>query len=149
MNKHKGIVIIPCWNRPEFLGACLHYIQKADGWENYLYYFAIDRKADPLNMQVISTFKGEYLIRQAVMHRYNGNSYNLLSAYSECYLLAKDWEIPLVYLIEEDIFIGKDFFTFHEEKQAVTDAFFVTACRNHYFKQGENINKCIIHPSKF
>ena len=129
-------VIIPCWQRPEFLAACLHYIQQAEGWDQYLYYFTIDTKTtpgkqfDPEVMEVIKAFPGKYKykIKRNATH---GNSMNLLTAYAE----AMEWQKDgLIYLIETDIFVAKDFFTYHEAAHKLINDFFVSACLNQNHK---------------
>lgn len=121
----KSIVIIPCWRRPEFLGACLNLIRWADLSGTYHYLFAIDRRADPLNEKIIAGFPGEKtVIRNTAM--FNGNSANLIKAYKWAYGQSEE----LVFLIEEDIFIAKDFFLYHEQVHHEFSPFFVTACRN-------------------
>ena len=44
--------------------------------------------------------------------------------------LLPKYEGNLIYLIEEDIFVGKDFFDFHERVQTKYDSFCVSAVRN-------------------
>ena len=121
----KSVVIIPCWRRPEFLGACLELIKRAEGWENYHYLFAIDRMADKQIRPLIDAFTGEKTIIHAV-HKWHGNSTNLIRAYVRAHEIGGE----LTFLIEEDIFIGRDFFTFHEQVHTEFNTFFVTACRN-------------------
>ena len=139
----KGVVIIPCWRRPEFLGACLHYIRQADGWDDYAYLFAVDNhrattaRFDPQVLKVIERFPGEKVLKIRNPHDFHGNSYNVLEAYRE----AMEMDIPgLIFLIETDIFIGKDFFTFHEAAHEIdSDTFYVSACRNQNNKQAGSL----------
>lgn len=131
----KNIVMLPCFRRADFLAANLAYIQLADRWENNLYYFTVDVKEgsdtgpDPQVMEVIEAFPGEKQVK--VRHNnYHGNSFNVLEGYRECYALAQTDGATLIYLIETDIFIGRDFFNFHEGVQAISDEFYVSACDN-------------------
>lgn len=125
----KGIVIIPCWQRPDFLLACLRYIQAAKGWEDYFYLFCLDRGHSKEVLRIVNEFEGKKFIQPHV-HRYNGNSYNVL----EGFRWASEWlkeNGGICHLIEEDIFIGPGFFDFHEKAWAEDPgAFFVSACYN-------------------
>lgn len=129
----KNIVLLPCFRRPDFLAANLAYIQMADGWENNLYYFSVDVKEgnapDSQVLKVIKAFPGEKRVKVRG-NSYHGNSFNVLEAYRECFAWAQDSGASLIYLIETDIFIGRDFFTFHEGVQAISDEFYVSACDN-------------------
>ena len=52
----KGIVLIPCYNRPEFLTLVLDFIKIADGSEKYIYYFLIDHGYDKDIIKIINKF---------------------------------------------------------------------------------------------
>ena len=103
----------------------MELIQRADNWQNYHYLFAIDRGADKEIKPLVELFPSEKTVVQAV-HKWHGNSTNLMRAYAH----AGRMQGELTFLIEEDIFIGRDFFNFHEAVQNEFDYFFVTACRN-------------------
>jgi hypothetical protein len=81
-------------------------------------------------VDVVKAFPFEKAIRFAAQHRYQGNSYNLLEGYKYGVQMAKQNGSELIYLIEEDIWIAKDFFTFHEKVQKQHPNFCVSAVRN-------------------
>ena len=137
MTPQKDIVIIPCFQRPEFLGACLHYIQQADHWDEHLYYFCVDNhrsrvnQYDPEVLEVIKAFPGLSAIDIRKPHSAHGNSLNLLEGYKTARnRLAKEEGSNLIYLIETDIFISKSYFTFHRNAWKTGNPYFVSACRN-------------------
>lgn len=125
-----NIVIIPCWKRPGFLAACTTLIQRAINAENYHYIFAVDRGAEGLNDAVIEKFPYSYEIFRPGNHTRWGNTINLLKAYQ----YAASLKPELIYLIEEDIFIAENFFTFHEMVWKDHNPFFVCACEYHKAK---------------
>lgn len=135
-----NVVIIPCHSRPEFLGACLNRISLAEGWEKNHYLFCVDDHKfaggayNPQVIEVIKQFPGEKTVKIRPKDSIRSNTRNVLEGYKEAHRIATDTGGDLVYLIEEDILIARDFFTFHERVQAVTDEFFVSACRNQNYK---------------
>lgn len=64
-------------------------------------------------------------------HPYRGNSYNVLTAYREA--LTDHHGASLVHLVEEDVFVGADYFDYHRQAhEIVPEAFAVSACRLHH-----------------
>lgn len=127
----KGIVIIPCYNRPGFLQVCLEHIQKAKGYNNYKYYFAVDRA----NHQLYDVVKTAFDARQIELsirmpHNYVGNVYNVMCAFREAHIMAEDEHI--IHVIEDDVFVAPDYFHFHEKawQELGYRAFAVSACKN-------------------
>jgi hypothetical protein len=130
----KGVVIIPCYRRPEFLYVCLEQISKSIGFENYRYMITQDiggRRSE--NMPIAVDFlnknqlKGKFYVRES--GRYDvlaKQSYHLMKAYEEAYNLIKD---GLVHLIEEDVFIGNQYFRWQETIQR-TNPFCSIGTRN-------------------
>lgn len=137
----KGIVIIPAHRRPEFLAVCLEHIQRATGWDNYLYLLALDRGFDPDCERVWRGFHVDGWIYAAPEHLYPGNSYNVLHALQFACNQSKAGDI--IHLIEEDVFVAPDYFTFHEQAwRAEPGAFFVSACRNQNLAQAPDGAPC-------
>jgi ubiquinone/menaquinone biosynthesis C-methylase UbiE len=126
----KNIVLIPAWRRPDFLTVCTDLIKETPGADRNVYVFALDRNYAPESEMVARSFPFEKVIRVTPNHRFNGNSYNVLEGYKACAGLVPKYQSKLVYLIEDDIFIGKDFFDFHEKINEQHDAFCVSAVRN-------------------
>jgi len=128
----KGLIIIPCHNRPGFLEVCLSHIQRARGWREYKYLFAVDRNSHKCDA-VISAFAKVARVAKVKQdrHDFTGNVYNVMNAYRIAYSHATEAGLTYVHLIEDDIFVAPDYFHFHEKAwQAVPDAFCVSACRN-------------------
>ncbi len=121
----KNIVLIPCHSRADFLNVNLNLIEEANNSDKQIYLFLIDRGFDPEIIQVINKFKLDKSIHYTPKHNFRGNSYNLLEGYKFAYEKYQDSE--LVYMLEEDIFIGKDFFDFHERVQSQFESFCVSA----------------------
>jgi len=107
-----GVVIIPVFNRPEFLKICLEYIRQSDNYKDYLYLFAIDFGYSIENLQIIKDFEAEKELHFTKEHQINAKlSYNLLNAYS----LATKLTEKIIILIEDDILVSKGFFKWHQE----------------------------------
>ncbi len=134
---YRGIVIIPFWQRPEFLGACLHYIQQCEGWKDFFYLFAGDNGASTKNMEIIHPFPVRKRVTiQPVKHP--GNSYNILTSYQNALEITASYDMRVpIYLIEEDIFVAPDFFDFHERVNSECNSFFVSGCANQ--NEGEQV----------
>lgn len=120
----KSIVLITSYYRPEYLALCLEYLAKADGardnkeyWicHDYRYHdehrYAIQER---WNREVVENSPLPIKFIRRAAHSYEGNSYNTLESYREAYLTDAD----LVYLVEDDVLVTPDFFTWHEAVQA-------------------------------
>lgn len=130
-------VIIPAWQRPEFLWACLHRLRAADR-PHLRYLIALDRGHTPEVARVAREFRSKLgPSRVSVLrhrHPYRGNSYNVL----ESYRAATRMRVDLIHLVEEDIFVGADYFDYHSQAWALApDAFAVSACHNQAFPVGQ------------
>lgn len=119
----KKVCVMPCYNRPEFLHWTLNLITKADNYKEYTYLFCVDFGYDPQVLDVIRSFDGDKVIHLTPNNGYKigKQSYNVLNGY----IYAIDTlQADLVCMIEDDVFIGKDFFTFTEKiHQAEPDIF--------------------------
>lgn len=104
-------VVIPAYRRPEMLQLCLEKIQQADTWNDYQYIFMLDHGHDYRNNHVIADFPATHKhIHKQPRYKYSTitkQSYNVLYGL----LMAASSNEGLVYLIEDDIMIGKDYFT--------------------------------------
>jgi hypothetical protein len=111
-----NVVLIPTWRRPEMLWHCLQNIKRAHGANKHLYLFRLDVGYDKETLQVIDEFPLNKLVSYAKNTPYGitKQSHNLL----EGYRMACERTDDLVYLIEEDIFVAQDFFTWHEAVMA-------------------------------
>lgn len=133
MTIRQGIVIIPCFKRPELLAACLVAIQRARGWADHEYLLSIDRDCDD---RIYDVIHGSKIMREARViatwrdHKYHGPAFNILSAWRESLALACD-TTRWIALIEDDVLVASDFFEFIDDALALDpDAFGVSACRN-------------------
>lgn len=131
------LVIVTAWKRPDFLSAALQRLLAADDGRQR-YWISLDRLHTRECAMVAAQFTrrlgGRATIRRR-SHRHKGNSYNVLTSYREAVSVAPD----LVHLVEEDVFVGTDYFEFHRQAhQLVPDAFAVSACRNQQFPPDVN-----------
>jgi len=106
-----NVVIIPCYDRPEFLAITLEQIEKANNSNKFLYLFTLDNGYDKECEDVINKFPLKKIItkRKKTKLTLGKQSYNLLEAYREACILSSKY----VLLIEDDILITNDFFDFH------------------------------------
>jgi hypothetical protein len=132
----KGIVIVPCWRRADFLWACLDRLLQAHGWEQYEYLISIDRDPSPEVVEVAHAYRSEFAgapdgspiqIITPGSHQFSGNSFNLLNAYR----VASEKTNGLVVMVEEDVMVSRGFLRWTEAAHAlVPDCFGVSACRD-------------------
>jgi hypothetical protein len=127
------LVIVTSWKRPDFLSACLQRLLAADDGRQR-YQISLDRgfarECAAVAVEFTRRLGARAQIRRRVQHRYRGNSYNVLMSYREALAAAPD----LVHLVEEDIFVGADYFEFHRRAHELApDVFSVSACRNQQF----------------
>ena len=103
-------VIIPAYNRPEFLYLCLEHICKAKGADQRNYIFALDYGYDPMIHSVLDAFPLDFGVIQmkAPVNRVTKQSANVLNAWVAAAQSANDGDI--ITLIEDDVFISADFF---------------------------------------
>lgn len=116
------LVCIPTFARPEYLQLCLEHLAEADGGREKRVMVAIDRHHKDTNDQknrnaesihVVDKFRNEFASVKLTVreqHGYIGNPYNFL----ELYKAAFHSDARFVYLVEDDVLVGKDFFTWHE-----------------------------------
>lgn len=125
----QNLVLIPCWRRDDFLAVTLEHIVNANRADQYCYIFLVDRGFSPNVLGVIESFPLCKDVRIMNPHRYIGNSYNVLEGYKYALELTPQCESELIYLIEEDIWVGKDFFDFHETVQSQYSPFCLSGVR--------------------
>ena len=127
----RDIVLIPAYMRPEYLALCLEHLAAAPASRDDKQYWVCQdmRFEDDCRYGMQLRWTKEVLdnsplpVRyiQRKPHGWNGNSYNTMEAYKEAY----GTEARYVYLVEEDVLVTRDFFTWHE---AVQDAEPDTLC---------------------
>jgi hypothetical protein len=123
------IVLIPCWRRADFLVVTLRRLAAANPRRHHVV-FLVDEGASPQVLQVARSCSLPHEILIAQQRPMHGNSHNILRGYTHAFKAARRLKTKLVYLIEEDIWIGRDFFAFHEAAHAQRRCFFVSGVRN-------------------
>jgi hypothetical protein len=115
----RDIVVVPCWRRPEFLWHCLHNLTRAEGIETVHVLFRVDTGYSAETLEVIKSFAPllssfEIEFADPCPFRRTKPSANFLLGLLHAAAAAK-W---LVFLVEEDIMVGRDFFRWHRAVQA-------------------------------
>ena len=114
-----NIVLVPCYKRSEMLFHCLLNLSRAKGIENHRVVVCEDNHVgeppDNDNAKVVGScgLIADRDLRVIEPHRYWGNNWNTLKSYE----WASRQDCELVYLVEEDVIVGEDFFTWHETVQ--------------------------------
>lgn len=126
----RSVVVVPCYQRPEFLAATLTRLRRARGFKEHAFLFSLDRDYDPEIPGVIATlFPIEHVYYRVArrQHNYRGAAYSILESLRDALTMKPD----LVYLVEDDVWVADDFFEFHEAAHDLdADAFTVSAGRN-------------------
>lgn len=106
-----NVVIIPCFNRPEFLYITLENVKRASNSDKFVYLFSLDSGYDPEIENIINEFPYDKIVikRKKTQYKAGKQSYNLLEAYREAAYLSDEYVI----LLEDDFFINADFFDWH------------------------------------
>lgn len=113
-------VIIPTHYRPEYLALCLEHIANARGSRDLdirIYHDQPRTNAVGDTLDIAKRYNIPVTVRSP--HQAVGNTLNFLEAYAEAY----HSEARYVYLIEDDVLVGADFFDWHEAVQARADYF--------------------------
>ncbi len=129
----RDVVLVPCWRRPEMLWHCLDNLCKAEGVQAMHVIFRLDSGYDADNLAVINEHArhlGSHELQPAphCPYRRTKLSANILLGYLQAAAQARRY----IYLIEEDIMVGRDFFRWHAAVQSQRpDLFCSIAVRNH------------------
>jgi Glycosyltransferase like family 2 len=118
-------VIIPTYDRPEMLAVCLEHLRKCQEFNSLDVHVYIDRHED----QAFAAFNeiGEVIGSDTVLlprvkNNFLGNSFNILMALHEAY----NDRCKRVFLIEDDVMVKPDFFTWqYRQFEQHPDAFAV------------------------
>lgn len=125
----KHTVLVPAWQRPDMLHACLTRLAKAVT-NDVTMVVSLDRGGGFECQQVAKSFRDKFAttyMRVMHHHPFRGNSYNVLSTLKDCLKLGGD----LIHVVEDDILVALGYFRFHEAMHNVVPAAFaVSACRN-------------------
>lgn len=114
-----NVCLIPCFDRAELLWHTLRNIEKADGAKDILFLFKPDFKTKGEVLDVIGTFELESRMipygQEPRIPRIMRQSWNVLTGYGVAARTAG--EGGLVYMVESDVIVGRDFFTWHQSVQ--------------------------------
>ncbi len=135
----KDLVIVPTYDRPEYLWVCLENLHKAYGIENKEIWICEDNHADApkdftVQMEMLATIReaerlfGRPNVRYlgVTPHTYYGNSYNVIEAFRTGWY---ETSAEYIYLVEDDSMVTPDFFLWHEKAQAEFKPFVTCAGR--------------------
>ena len=113
------IVLVTTYNRPDYLRLCLDYLSRAAGIETKEIWVCVDRGRSLIRefYEVLGDFNKtlRIVIKFRPEHSYMGNSMNTLESYKEAY----QTDAEFVYLVEDDVLVQPDFFTWHEAVQSM------------------------------
>jgi hypothetical protein len=121
----KDVVVMPCWRRPEFLWHCLDNLTRAEGIEDVTVLFRVDTGYSPEVLEVIQSFRDRMSswsveIADPCPYRRTKPSANFLLGLLHASQLTR----RLVYLVEEDIMVSRDFFRWHNAVRAESGSIF-------------------------
>lgn len=126
-------LLIPCFNRPEFLWHCLDNLTRAHGIDMVHVIFSPDfgySRDIPTVIQEFAPKLKSYEVRRvpSIHHRGSKQSHNVLSGY----MYAATKSSGLVFMVEEDVMVSRDFFDFHRAvHQAEPNLFCSLSTVNH------------------
>lgn len=137
-----NICIVPAFRRPEYLHECLKNIAKADGVKDLLIMVVLDQGYSEDNIDIInqSELKDQIFIYKTPYRAYklSKQSFSVLNS-----VIGACKNADIVYYVEEDIFISKDFFTFAADVMKAEPGIFAfvgTASHNVRVKTTDNKN---------
>lgn len=114
----KDVVIIPAYTRPEYLFVSLTLLLKCKEAPEHHFIIALDqgysKKCEDVAKQLLNGYSYEFLYNDGSRFRSMKQSYNLLYSYK--YAATKT--DGLIYLVEDDIFCGLNFFNCHRKLHA-------------------------------
>jgi len=116
----QDVVVLPTFDRPEFLWLCLDHIAACAEHKELDIRVHVDahhHHQPPMSdiLEVLEHFPQLHTsLHVRRTHDYAGNSYNLLMGYKDAYESGS----TLVFLIEDDVMVKSNFFTWHRLVQA-------------------------------
>src|SRR6476661_5195277 len=115
----QDILIIPTFDRPEFLWLCLdHIVACPEAGELDIRVYVDNHTFHPPPLVAIrSVLENFPQLHIALVvqnpHDYAGNSFNLLTAYKEAF----ESDANLVFMVEDDVMVRPNFFEWHRQVQ--------------------------------
>lgn len=126
-------LLIPCWRRPEFLHHCLSNLVATGDLSSVHVIFKPDTGHSRETVEMIERWAPSlpsWEIASAIpsRNRQTKQSLNVLSGY----IYAASMSDSLVFMVEEDIMVGRDFFRFHRALHDAEPSLFCSLSpRNH------------------
>jgi hypothetical protein len=108
------VIIMPCYRREALLACSLRRIREIGACIDIHLFPDRGTATDPLTQRIAKEFDAS--IHFVPEHDWYGNSANTMNAYLWAYNAGYDF----TYLIEEDVFVHKDFFEWHRDMHATT-----------------------------
>jgi len=151
--KRQDVVVMPGFNRPEYFQVWTELIQKADEAGDMLYIFCLDYGYDRKYEELIDRFPYDNAVirmnRSALT--LGKQSRNVLNGMIAGANYAKQHG-GMVFYVEEDVFIGRDFFRWHKEvHRQQKDIFCSIGTRNNntqYLTDGMRGHYYLSHPDR-
>eukprot|EP01051_Picozoa_sp_SAG22_P012697 SAG22_NODE_1345_length_4675_cov_2.245629_1_plen_378_part_00 len=125
------VVIVTGWRRPVFLLEALTRLLMAELAEQHRYLVVLEPGYEPMQERILEAFPLPLEVFKASRHKLGhgckahgdrghacrsvrgGNSFTTLEGYRYAEMLGDDSQASRVYLVEEDVFVARDFFRFH------------------------------------
>ena len=132
-----SVVVIPAYNRPEMLATCLRRVEQASDYKNQCYNFVFDAGFDERNTDIVfSHWKNGlplYSPGPAINPvRGQGNSANILMGLAYGLSAAEEIGADIVHLLEEDVWVAKDYFDAAERIHKQFKPWALSLCRNQH-----------------
>jgi hypothetical protein len=119
----RDVVIVPCYERPEYTRLCLEYLSRARGIENKEIWIFLDNHRETDFRKIFDAqqpnLKYASFVNCQLPHDTYGNSKNLLDGLKAAY----DSGAQRIFLVEDDIIVAPDIFEWHEEILDTVDPF--------------------------
>ena len=125
------LVVIPAYNRVEFLTLCVENILATSDHPRIL--IVVDNHYDaPPSLEVVQyvdDLSGRSDVDYEILdpHTYVGLSHAIMSGMQ----LARDSGAEFVYYVEDDVMVSRDFFRWHRAARDLGSWFVSVACKNH------------------
>lgn len=118
----KDVVLIPAWQRPEFLWHSIANLKRCELADQMHYIFRFDRGHSPELYEVIKDFPFSHEVTVAPRSNYRDSkqSYNVLMGYRYAAQKAERF----VFMVEEDVMVRTDFFRYHLAAHEANKALF-------------------------
>jgi len=135
-----SVVVIPAWRRPEMLILAIRRIMLAGGWKENRYHLSFDKEPDEENWETFGDFErgGAFCpgfsssVSVAMERRGIGNSDNILTGLARGLWLAEHCGVEVLHLIEEDVWVGADYFSSAEKIHQQFKPWALSLCRNQF-----------------